>query len=125
MKGMHCSASITRKVDSILWLKPMKHLNCPDCNSTASTKTKKIRIAFLGGTLSCDSCGAQLKTGGRLLSSLIGAALGTAFFYVAIHSLTTGSWLPLVSVIILGWCFLSSAIYFSRFERSGRKRFSI
>ena len=103
----------------------MKHRNCPDCSSTVATKTEKARIAFLGGTLACGSCGAQLKPGSRFVSTLVGAAVGSAFLYVGVYSLAISSWLPAVAVLVLGWCLVGTSKYFSGFKRVGTKQFHI
>lgn len=103
----------------------MKHRNCPDCSSTVATKTEKARIAFLGGTLACGSCGVQLKPGGRFVSTLVGAAVGSAFLYVVLYSLAISSWLPAVSVLVLGWFLVGTSIYFSGIKRVETKKFHI
>ena len=103
----------------------MKNLNCPDCNNMVATKSEKTRIAFLGGSLVCEKCGAQLKVGGRFFTTLIGAAVGSVFLYVVLYSLAVNSWLPVIFVVILAWCLVSTVIYFSGFKRVGTKRFHI
>ena len=103
----------------------MTHRNCPDCSSTVATKTEKARMAFLGGTLACGSCGAKLKPGGRFFSTLVGTAVGSDFLYVVVYSLAISSWLPAVAVLLWGWCLVGTSIYFSRFKRVGTKQFHI
>lgn len=103
----------------------MKNLNCPDCANQASTKGEKARIAFLGGSMSCRSCGAQLKAGGRLYSNIIGAVIGSLFLFVMAYALTIKSWLPVISIIIATWFIISVTIYFSGFKRVGTRRFNI
>jgi len=73
----------------------------------------------------CGSCGAKLKPGGKIVSTLVGAAVGSAFLYVVLYSLAISSWLPAVAVLVLGWCLVVTSIYFSGFKRVGTKQFHI
>lgn len=52
----------------------MKNLNCPDCDSKIIKSSEKIRIAFIGGSIKCSSCGANIVARGRTLA--IGTVMG-------------------------------------------------
>jgi len=103
----------------------MENLNCPDCNNQTASKGEKARIAFLGGSINCLSCGAKLKAGGRLYSNIIGSVIGSLFLFVVIYALAIKSWLPVIATLIASWLTISITIYFSGFKRVGTKRFKI
>lgn len=103
----------------------MKNLNCPDCSSKVVTKNEKARIAFLGGSIVCQSCGAQLKAGGRFISTLVGAVIGSVSLYIAIYSVVVNSWLPIIVTLGFTWCLVGVVIYYSGFKRVGTKQFHI
>lgn len=103
----------------------MKNLTCPDCKNEVATTAEKLRIAFLGGSVECNACGAQLKGGGRLITTIIGAAAGSLLFYVLLYALASSSWLPIVGSLIFIWCLVATSIYFSKFRRVGKRNFHI
>ena len=103
----------------------MKNLECPDCQATVTTKKEKSRIALLGGICDCPECGAELVLGGRVVSTILGAIIGSAFMYIIIYALVMASIIPIVLTLLVVWLSSASIACFSGFKRVGTKRFHI
>jgi len=103
----------------------MKNLKCPDCSSQAVSKREKFRASMFGSSINCLSCSASLKTGGGLISNIIGSVSGSVFLYVIIFSVANNSWLYVIAALITTWFLISIVIFYSSLKLVGRKQLRI